>query len=161
MVVTVNQALRVLGLNMRNLTNEKIKRAYRVSVLKHHPDKGGNASTFRNVSNAKNLLLEYIQYYAPPRVHINKSVYKNFANKQNYKSWNNIKTKLGRPLTNNNINPSNNGAQALRNVIEFYTALNKKNTIDRLNYFYWVAFRNHRRNKKTGKILVQSRHKII
>jgi hypothetical protein len=161
MVLTVKQALRVLGLNLRNLTNEKIKKAYRVSALKHHPNKGGNASTFRTVSNAKNLLLEYIQYYPPPRVHINKSVYKNFANKQNYKSWNNIKKVLGRPLKNNNINPSNNGVQSLRNVIEFYTALNKKNTNDRLNYFYWVAFRNHRRNKKTKEILVPSRHKII
>jgi hypothetical protein len=164
MVLTTREALVILGLkNASRINSQKVMSAYRAQARIHHPNKGGKREKFQNVSNAKNTLLKYIEKHTvysppPPPVYVNKSVYKNFANRKNYASWNKLKTKLGRPLKNNNINPYNNGTQALRNVIEFYTLLNKKNTnAKRLNYFYWVAFHEHRRNKN-GTIILPRRH---
>jgi hypothetical protein len=161
MGLTVKNAMKILGLNASRINKQKVISAYRTQALVHHPNKGGNREKFQNVSNAKNTLLNYIQKYTmysppPPPVYVNKSVYKNFANRKNYASWNKIKTKLGRPLKNNNINPyNNNDAWVIRRMIEYYTALNnkkneamlnKKNEA-RLNYLYHSAFHEHRRNK--------------
>ena len=166
MVLTKNQALAILGLNPKNnISRQKVMSAYRAQALVHHPNKGGKRENFEKASNAKNTLLNYLRQprYSPPPppVYVNMSVYQNFANRKNYKSWNNLKTKLGRPLKNNNINPYKNlQQQHIRSLIQYYTALNKKNTIDMLNYLYWSAFHEHRRNKKTGTIRVQGRHAI-
>lgn len=45
----------VLGLP-RNATPEQIKTAYRRLALRHHPDKGGDAELFKQVSNAYQIL---------------------------------------------------------------------------------------------------------
>lgn len=163
MVLTKNQALAILGLNPKNnISRQKVMSAYRTQALVHHPNKGGKRENFEKASNAKNTLLNYLSKprYSPPPppVYVNKSVYKNFANRKNYASWNAIKTKLGRPLKNNNINPHNNAMQVVRHMVEYYTALNNKKNNDMLNYFYWVAFREHRRNKNTGTIRIPRRH---
>jgi hypothetical protein len=165
MGLTTKNALAILGLNASRINKTSVMSAYRAQALKHHPNKGGKRENFEKASNAKNTLLNYLRQprYSPPPppVYVNKSVYKNFANRKNYASWNKIKTKLGRPLKNNNISPYKNlQQQHIRSLIEYYTALNKKNTNDRLNYLYWSAFHEHRRNKKTGTIHVPRRHAI-
>ena len=161
MTLTKHEALSVLRLNNRNLTNEKIKTAYRKHALAHHPNKGGNRYIFGQGKNARNVLMNYIASHATPlpRAHLNKSVYKNFANEKNYATWMLLKKKLGRPLHINNINPVNNQAQKIRGMINFYTALNNKKNNAMLNYLYWSAFGTRRRNK-TGMIILPQRHKI-
>ena len=175
MVLTTREALVILGLkNASRINSQKVMSVYRAQARIHHPNKGGKREKFQNVSNAKNTLLKYIEKHTvysppPPPVYLNKSVYKNFANQKNYASWNKLKTKLGRPLKNNNINPNNNkeqqAHQALRHIIAYYTALNnKKNEAmlnkkneDMLNYLYYSAFRENRR-KKNGSLVVPRRY---
>ena len=41
----------VLGLS-RNASDEEVKKAYKRSVMQHHPDKGGDAEKFKQVSEA-------------------------------------------------------------------------------------------------------------
>jgi hypothetical protein len=170
LLLTTREALVILGLkNASRINRQKVISAYRTQALKHHPNKGGNREKFQNVSNAKNTLLKYIENHTvysppPPPVYVNKSVYKNFANRKNYASWNKLKTKLGRPLKNNNINPYNNEQQVLRRIIAYYTALNnKKNEAmltkkneDMLNYLYHSAFLEYRR-KKNGSLVFPRR----
>jgi len=156
--------MEILGLkNASRINKTSVIRAFRAQSLVHHPNKGGTDKNFQNLSNAKNTLLNYITMYSPPPppVYLNKSVYKNFANQKNYASWNKLKTKLGRPLKNNNINPNNNkeqqAHQALRHIIAYYTALNNKKNEDMLNYLYYSAFRENRR-KKNGSLVVPRRY---
>ena len=161
MGLTAKNALTILGLNARRINKTSVMRAYRAQALKHHPNKGGKRENFQKASNAKNVLLNYIEKHTvysppPPPVYLNKSVYKNFANRKNYASWNKIKTKLGRPLKINNVNYRNNETQVIRHMVEYYTALNNKKNNDMLNYLYWVAFHEHRRNK--NEIIVPRRH---
>lgn len=40
----------------RNATSEDIKKAYKKQVMKHHPDRGGDAEKFRRVSEAYEIL---------------------------------------------------------------------------------------------------------
>jgi len=49
------EALGVLGLPGR-ATRREIQRRYRALVLQHHPDRGGNPETFRNVVEAMEIL---------------------------------------------------------------------------------------------------------
>lgn len=44
-----------LGLN-RNATEDDIKKAYRKMAMKHHPDRGGNETTFKQISEAYEIL---------------------------------------------------------------------------------------------------------
>lgn len=44
-----------LGVN-KNASSEEIKSAYRRMAMKHHPDRGGNESTFQNISQAYETL---------------------------------------------------------------------------------------------------------
>ena len=44
-----------LGLN-RNATEDDIKKAYRKMAMKHHPDRGGDEKTFKQVSEAYEIL---------------------------------------------------------------------------------------------------------
>lgn len=50
-----NSDLEILGLNS-NATQDDIKKAYRKLSLKHHPDKGGDESLFKDISAAYNRL---------------------------------------------------------------------------------------------------------
>lgn len=40
----------------RNATPEQIKKAYRKLAMEHHPDRGGDSSTFQNISVAYDIL---------------------------------------------------------------------------------------------------------
>jgi DnaJ-class molecular chaperone len=40
----------------QNASNDEIKKAYRKLVMVHHPDKGGNAETFKNIGHAYEVL---------------------------------------------------------------------------------------------------------
>ncbi len=51
-------ACKVLGVS-DDVEKDTIKKAYHKLALKHHPDKGGNAETFREVSEAYKLLMEH------------------------------------------------------------------------------------------------------
>ena len=51
-------ACKVLGVS-DDAEKDTIKKAYHKLALKHHPDKGGDAETFREVSEAYRLLMEY------------------------------------------------------------------------------------------------------
>ena len=44
-----------LGVN-RNATEDDIKKAYRKMAMKHHPDRGGNETTFKQISEAYEIL---------------------------------------------------------------------------------------------------------
>ena len=50
-------ACKVLGIS-NDAEKDTIKKAYHKLALKHHPDKGGNAEAFREVSEAYKLLME-------------------------------------------------------------------------------------------------------
>lgn len=43
-----------------NYTNKDIEKCFRQQALKHHPDKGGDASYFQQLQRAKDILLEHI-----------------------------------------------------------------------------------------------------
>lgn len=49
---------KVLGIG-RDATNEQIKSSYRKLAIKHHPDKGGNPETFKELSRAYQILSNY------------------------------------------------------------------------------------------------------
>jgi molecular chaperone DnaJ len=51
----MNNFYNTLGVN-ENATKEEIKKAYRKLALKHHPDKGGDESKFKNISEAYGTL---------------------------------------------------------------------------------------------------------
>ena len=51
-------ACKVLGVS-DDAEKDTIKKTYHKLALKHHPDKGGDAETFRKVSEAYRLLMEY------------------------------------------------------------------------------------------------------
>lgn len=55
---SLEKACNVLGISC-DANKETIKKAYHKLALKHHPDKGGNAELFREVSEAYKLLMEY------------------------------------------------------------------------------------------------------
>lgn len=55
---TYKEACNVLGV-AEDADKDAIKKAYHKLALKHHPDKGGNAEVFREVSEAYKLLMEY------------------------------------------------------------------------------------------------------
>jgi len=52
----IREALNVLGLN-NNCTTDDINKAYRNKAKEHHPDKGGDASYFVQINEAKNVLI--------------------------------------------------------------------------------------------------------
>ncbi len=45
------------------VSKEEIKRHYRYLVKKYHPDKGGDASKFREINEAYRILMAYIERY--------------------------------------------------------------------------------------------------
>ena len=45
------------------VSKEEIKRHYRYLVKKFHPDKGGDASRFREINEAYRTLMTYIERY--------------------------------------------------------------------------------------------------
>jgi DnaJ-class molecular chaperone len=51
------QELLVLGLE-RTATAEQVQAAYGKLAMKHHPDRGGSAEAFRNVTEARDLALQ-------------------------------------------------------------------------------------------------------
>lgn len=55
----IADALHILGLSS-NATQEDIKRAFHKLAHQHHPDKGGNAETFKKVSEARAVLKDYV-----------------------------------------------------------------------------------------------------
>ena len=50
----------VLGLD-HDASAEDVKKKYRELSMVHHPDKGGNAQAFMNITEAKNKLLAYLE----------------------------------------------------------------------------------------------------
>ena len=40
----------------KNATDDDIKKAYRKLAMKHHPDRGGDESTFKKISEAYDVL---------------------------------------------------------------------------------------------------------
>ena len=55
---TYKEACNVLGIS-ENADKETVKKAYHKLALKHHPDKGGDADIFREVSEAYKILTEH------------------------------------------------------------------------------------------------------
>ncbi len=51
-------ARRVLGLSCADPTPEQVSRAYRISCLKSHPDRGGSTLTFIEATEARDALME-------------------------------------------------------------------------------------------------------
>lgn len=45
----------ILGVN-KNASDDDIKKAYRKMAMKHHPDRGGDVSTFQKVQEAYDIL---------------------------------------------------------------------------------------------------------
>jgi DnaJ family protein A protein 2 len=56
----MEKALATLGLSKRERDVEKIKSAHRGLAMIHHPDKGGDARTFREINDAYKLLLRVL-----------------------------------------------------------------------------------------------------
>jgi DnaJ-class molecular chaperone len=50
-----------LGIPFPPRNEDEIKQAYKKTVLKHHPDKGGTPESFRTIQNARTILLGYMQ----------------------------------------------------------------------------------------------------
>ena len=53
--MTVEQACKILGIkkkDLKKMTKDDLKKAYRAAAMKHHPDHGGDEEVFKNVSNA-------------------------------------------------------------------------------------------------------------
>jgi hypothetical protein len=60
----INRKLSYINLNLTDLTGDpanKIKRAYRKEIKKHHPDYGGNPTDFIKVSEAYKDILAFIK----------------------------------------------------------------------------------------------------
>ena len=51
-------ACKVLGVS-DDAEKDTIKKAYHKLALKHHPDKGGDAETFREVSEAYGVIMDH------------------------------------------------------------------------------------------------------
>ncbi len=60
----------VLGLS-RNASDEEVKKAYKRSVMQHHPDKGGDAEKFKQVSEAYHKILKGEKTPPPPPPNFN------------------------------------------------------------------------------------------
>lgn len=58
-MLTPAQARLILHLS-QDATSNNVRRAFRLGVLKTHPNKGGTASNFQKVKNARNLLLTHL-----------------------------------------------------------------------------------------------------
>ena len=58
----IEEARKTLGLRETS-TLKEVKEAYRNLAKIHHPDKNGNAETMNEVSNAYNMIMQYIENY--------------------------------------------------------------------------------------------------
>ncbi len=54
-------AQKTMGLEGQSLSQQKVKRQFRVLCQQHHPDKGGDAVIFRRIYDAKTLLLRSLK----------------------------------------------------------------------------------------------------
>ena len=55
----MTKELSLLGLGLKDeITSDNVKAAFRSKAMKAHPDRGGNAETFKNLSAAYNKLIE-------------------------------------------------------------------------------------------------------
>jgi len=50
----------VLGISKKKVSEKMINKAYRELSMKHHPDKGGKADKFVEITEAKNKCIEYL-----------------------------------------------------------------------------------------------------
>ena len=64
--LTIQDCLSVMKLSEEELTEETLKKAYRKFALKYHPDKGGDANKFTEISNAYEILLEFLTSNSVP-----------------------------------------------------------------------------------------------
>lgn len=53
--MTPNEAMKVMGLNA-GASQEELKKRFHTLAKVHHPDKGGNAETFKKISQANDVL---------------------------------------------------------------------------------------------------------
>ena len=51
----------ILGVD-ENASNDVIKKAFRKLSMKHHPDRGGNADTFKNIAEANELIKSFLLF---------------------------------------------------------------------------------------------------